>query len=203
MKTKSIIALVIGLFVFSSCSSNDREEDIATVGEIKKYEFLDAKSYSKWVYFSFSKGAIVNVTDDQNDSNWDIAFHRGDVRLNGGLSGKGSGEAINTNKTEWNAVTSAPTSGYVTDKIGKITTSFTGSGITEEDQPFSQTMSSWLTVDISNPPPKYTVNNYIYVLKTANGKFVKMQIYDHKNATNATGYVSFKYQYNAEGGSAF
>ena len=203
MKTKSIIALVIGLFVFSSCSSNDREEDIATVGEIKKYEYLDAKSYSKWVYFSFSKGAIVNVTDDQNDSNWDIAFHRGDVRLNGGLSGKGSGEAINTNKTEWNAVTSAPTSGYVTDKIGKITTSFTGSGITEEDQPFSQTMSSWLTVDISNPPPKYTVNNYIYVLKTANGKFVKMQIYDHKNATNATGYVSFKYQYNAEGGSAF
>lgn len=203
MKLKSIFALLIGLLIFSSCSSDNREEDVATAGEIKKYEFLDARSYTDWVYFSFSKGEIVVVTDYKNDTNWDIAFHRGDVRLNGGKSGKGSGEGINTNKTEWNAVTSAPTSGYVKDEIGKITTAFTGTGITEEDQPFSQTLTTWLTVDTSSPPPKYTVHNYVYVIKAANGKFVKLQLYDNKNATNVAGHVSFKYQYNAEGGSAF
>lgn len=100
MKLKSIFTLLIGFLIFSSCSSNDREEDVATAGEIEKYEFLDARSYTDWVYFSFSKGEIVTVTDYQNDINWDIAFHRGDVRLNGGKSGKGSGEGINTNKTE-------------------------------------------------------------------------------------------------------
>lgn len=204
MKVKSLVALVLGLFIFSSCnSSDDREEDIATAGEIKTHHFLDARSYTNWIYFSFSKNEIVTVTDAQTDKNWDIAFHRGDVKLNGGKSGKGSGEAINTNKIEWNAVTSAPTSGYVKDEIGKITTAFTGTGITEEDQPFSQILTTWLTVDTSSPPPKYTVHNYVYVVKSASGKYVKLQIYDNKSATNTAGYVSFKYQYNAEGGAAF
>lgn len=204
MKVKSLVALVLGLFIFSSCnSSDDSEEDIATAGEIKTYQVLDARSYTNWVYFSFSKNEIVTVTDVQADKNWDIAFHRGDVKLNGGKSGKGSGEAINTNKIEWNAVTSAPTSGYVKDEIRKITTAFTGTGITEEDQPFSQILTTWLTVDTSSPPPKYTVHNYVYVVKSASGKYVKLQIYDNKSATNTAGYVSFKYQYNAEGGAAF
>lgn len=204
MKSKSLVALVMGLLIFTSCSdSKDRDDDVATAGEIKTHQFLDARSYANWVYFSFSRNEIVAVDDAQNDANWDIAFHRGDVKLNGGKSGKGSSEAINTAKTEWNAVTSAPTSGYAKDEIGTITTAFTGAGVTEEDQPFSQIVSTWLTVDTSTPPPKYTVHNYVYVLRSASGKYVKLQLYDNKSATNAAGYVSFKYQYNAGGGSAF
>lgn len=204
MKSKSFFALLLGLLIFSSCSNiDDREEDVATTGEIKTHQFLDARSYTNWIYFSFSKNEIVTIADPQNDNNWDIAFHRGDVKLNGGKSGKASGEGINTNKTEWNAVASAPTSGYVKDDIGKITTAFTGTGIIEEDQPFSQILTTWLTVDISNPPPKYTVHNYVYVVRSASGKYVKLQIYDNKSATNAAGYVSFKYQYSAEGSGAF
>ena len=82
MKVKSLVALVLGLFIFSSCnSSDDSEEDIATAGEIKTYQVLDARSYTNWVYFSFSKNEIVTVTDVQADKNWDIAFHRGDVKF--------------------------------------------------------------------------------------------------------------------------
>lgn len=73
MKVKSLVALVLGLFIFSSCnSSDDSEEDIATAGEIKTYQVLDARSYTNWVYFSFSKNEIVTVTDVQADKNWDI-----------------------------------------------------------------------------------------------------------------------------------
>ena len=94
-------------------------------------------------------------------------------------------------------------SGYVKDETGKITTAFTGTGIEEEEQPFSQTLTTWLTIDTSNPPPKYTYNNWIYVIKTASGKYVKLQIYDYKDAKNNGAYISFKYQYNESGSDKF
>jgi len=202
MKTKIFSVLAAGLMVLSSCS-DDENPYVQTTGEIKNYTFLDARAYSDWVYFSFEQGEIVEVADFQNDLNWDIAFHRGDIRLNGGKSGEGLGEAVNTYTTDWNAVSAAPSSGYVKDEIGIITIAFIGTGVIEEDQPFSQTMSTWLTVDTTTPPPVYTLNNWIYVLKTADGKFVKIQIYDNKNETGNAGYVSFKYQYNTDGGSDF
>lgn len=201
-KAKLFFAVLVSAICLSSCSSDD--DDNNPSNEVKKYEYLDARSYTDWVYFSFEKGAIVNVTDFANDLSWDIAFHRGDLRLNGGKSGKGQGAAVNTNKTGWDAVTEAPATGYLTDEIGTITTAFTGDGIETADQPFSQTLATWLTIDTSNPPPVYTYHNYVYVVKTAAGKFVKLQIYDYKDAKNAAGaYISFKYQYNADGSSAF
>ena len=160
------------------------KDEPALPGEVKTVNFIDVSSYTDWHYFSFSKGEFVTVSDYANDLTWDIAFHRGDVRLNGGASGKGQAEALNTNKTEWSAVAEAPTTGYIKDQVGKITIAFLGSSVTEVDQPFSQTLTTWLTVDTSTPPPKYTIHNHIYVLKAADGNYVKLWIKDNKDATN-------------------
>lgn len=185
------------------CACNKPGEGGNDGDATKDYKFLDATSYTDWVYFSFEKGAIVEISAPQTDLSWDIAFHRGDVRLNGGASGSGKGEAVNTGKTDWNAVTAAPASGYVKDEIGTVTTAFTGTGIETDEQPFSQTLSGWLTIDTSNPPPKYTYHNYVYVVKSAAGNYVKLQIYDYKDAKNNGAYISFRYQYNGDGSTEF
>lgn len=200
MKKISFLVLLSVLFI-TACDKDEKET--ALPGDVKDIQFIDAKSYTDWVYFSFSKGKVVTVTDYKNDLTWDIAFHRGDVRLNGGESGIGKGEAFNTQKTSWTDVTEAPTSGYIKDQIGKITTAYIGNGITEEDQPFSQTVTTWLTVDTSTPPPVYTVHNYIYVVKDADGDYVKLWLYDNKNERTDAGYVSFRYQYSASGSTNF
>lgn len=219
-KSKFLLAMLAAILCFSACSDHDDPnstntdqtggtkpnptDSIKPVGTIKQYEYLDATSYTKWVYFSFKKGEIIEITTPSNDLTWDIAFHRGDLKLNGGESGIGKGEAINTNKTDWSTVTEAPTSGYVKDKVGTITVNFTGTGIEEAQQSFSQTLATWLTIDTSNPPPVYTYHNYIYVIKTADGKFVKLQINDYKDAKNKKGaFISFKYQYNESGTNKF
>lgn len=193
--------LITSTVLFISCSDDDDESKLP--GDVKIVEYIDATSYKDWKYFSFEKGALVEVSDYANDLSWDIAFHRGDVRLNGGKSGKGQAEAVNTTKTNWNEVTEAPGLGYMKDEIGKVTTAFTGTGIEDEDQPFSQTLATWITIDTSNPPPKYTYNNWIYVIKTASGKYVKLQIYDYKDAKNSGAYISFKFQYNESGSDKF
>jgi hypothetical protein len=202
-KSNLLLAILLSSICLSSCDKeNDKEEKLP--GSVTKHEYLNATSYTDWVYFSFEKGTIVEVTDYKNDLSWDIAFHRGDIRLNGGESGSGQGAAINTNATDWDSVKEAPSSGYVADKTGTITTAFTGSGIETGEQSFSQTLTTWLTIDTSNPPPVYTYHNWIYVIKAADGKYVKLQIYDYKDAKNVAGaYISFKYQYNASGSSKF
>lgn len=203
-KFKFFSLVVCALLTFSACSDDDDNEgNSGTPGVAKTVEFLDVKSYTDWVYFSFEKNAVVTVTDYANDLTWDIAFHRGDVRLNGGKSGNGKGAAIQTTFKNWDDVKEAPTTGYITDEVGTITTAFTGEGITTAEQPFSKTLTGWLTVDTSNPPPKYIINGYIYVIKAANGNYVKLSLYDNKNEKNAAGYVSFKYQYNASGTAKF
>lgn len=204
-KIKYFGLIVCALLAFSACSNDDDDNSgSGTPGSTKTVEFLNASAYDKWVYFSFDKGEVVTITDFANDLSWDIAFHRGNVRLNGGKSGKGKAGAIKTESKKWDDVKEAPTSGYVLDEIGSVTTSFTGTGITEEDQPFSQTLETWLTTDTSNPPPVYTIHGWIYVIKTATGKYVKLSLYDNKDATNkSAGYFSFKYQYNADGSTKF
>lgn len=208
MKKLNLLALVCALFIMTSC---EKDEELKLPGDVKDFKFLEAKSYTEWTYFSFSKGDTVNVTDFQNDLSWDIAFHRGDIRLNGGASGKGKGEAINTGVVvkegseadDWTSVAEAPKDGYSKDEVGKVTIAFTGANIEEEDQPFSQVASTWITIDTSNPPPKYTYHNNIYIVKAADGNYVKLWVYDYKNEKNAAGYVSFRYQYNESGASTF
>lgn len=48
---------------------------------------LDVSAYDKFVYFSFKDG-LVYISDEQSKelTNWDIAFHRADIRTNGGKS---------------------------------------------------------------------------------------------------------------------
>jgi hypothetical protein len=199
----SLAILSLGLS-FTSCKKEEEEQYENEVNIYSnKYEFLDARSYSDWVYFSLSSNSIVQVTDYQNDLSWDIAFHRGDVRLNGGESGKGQGAALDSQSKDFNAVLEAPKTGYVKDSVGTVVVAFTGNGVEEEQQPFAQTLSTWLTTDISTPPPVYTVNNNVYIIKTANGSIAKIQMYDNKNATGSAGYVSFKYQVNNSAGYTF
>lgn len=205
---KFLAFILCALFAFSACSDDDDDNNNGgTPGAVKTVEFLNASAYDKWVYFSFDKGEIVTVTDFATDLSWDIAFHRGDIRLNGGKSGKGKGGVVKTESKKWDDVKDAPTSGYKTDEIGTITIlspQFAEKDQkTTEDAPFSLTLASWLTTDTSNPPPVYTIHGWIYILKTADGKYVKFLAYDNKSQKNAAGYFSFKYQYNADGSTKF
>ncbi|MCK9292308.1 MAG: HmuY family protein [Bacteroidales bacterium] len=193
MLTRALLLMFASVALLSACTKDDEGEK--PIEGVKDIQFINARSYTDWVYFSFSKGETVEINDFQNSLEWDIAFHRGDIRTNGGASGIGQAEALNTQQKSWDAITEAPLSGYKKDEIGMITIEFTGEGIVEEEQPYSQVLSTWLEIDTSNPPPRYVLSNWIYVVKTAEGSYVKIQLYDNKNEKDEAGYVSFTYQY--------
>lgn len=55
--------------------------------------------------------------------------------------------------------------------------------------------NGWLTMDYKQGAqgPTYSYNNWVYVVKTAAGKYAKIQLTDYKNAKNQTGFITFKY----------
>ena len=97
MKVKSLfIILLVGIFVLTSCSKEEKEEKKSS--GVKQEKNLNARQ-EKWVYYSFEKNAIVEVADPQNSLDWDIAFFAYYAKLNGGASGKGqAGVAKTENK---------------------------------------------------------------------------------------------------------
>lgn len=56
--------------------------------------------------------------------------------------------------------------------------------------------NGWLTMDYkeAGKGPSYSYNNWVYVVKTARGKYAKIQLTDYKNAKDKTGFITFKYQ---------
>ncbi|MBX2952060.1 MAG: HmuY family protein [Leadbetterella sp.] len=180
----------------------DKEEEPKPVLEVKTVQ-IDARSYSEWVYFSFEKGEIVTVNPNSfsTDLNWDIAFHRNDVRLNGGASGKGAGGALKTSAKSLTEVGTAPASGYKTDGMKSIMTKFTLPVPVFEDQPAS-TEINWLNVDTSNPPPVYTLFDDVYVVKTAQGKYAKIKFKNYLGDKNETMIITLEYAYQPDGSTS-
>ena len=63
--------------------------DVANPASVLNDE-VDASSYDNWVYYDLANRTVVNTPDA---SNWQIAFKRTDVMLNGGDAGDGNGTA--------------------------------------------------------------------------------------------------------------
>lgn len=127
MLYKKVLLVTLGLSLsfFTACSSGEDKPETTGTLEVKSVQ-IDARSYEGWVYFSFESGSEVEI-DTENFSEsleWDIAFHRNDVRLNCGESGNGLGGAYTTDKTNLSEVFTAPESGYVVDGMKSIMTKF-------------------------------------------------------------------------------
>ncbi len=185
-----IIATAIG---FIACKKDEAKPE--PVSDSKTVIF-DTRTFEKWVYFSFDKGKEVVVKDFKNSMNWDIAFHRFDVRVNCGTSGPGKGGSISMGKVDFNSVKQAPTTGYsLNDSISIVNKP---GGWTEQvTVPGDTIIAKWLY--FTGPPPKYNITNNIYVVKTAQGKYAKIWLKDYFNDDSKSGYVTMEYFYQKDG----
>ncbi|WP_133249965.1 HmuY family protein [Marinifilum breve] len=207
-----ISLLALGLlfstsFLFTSCSDDDNIVPVEA-----KEVIIDASDYTKWVYFSFEEGKIVgesaaNETRDALD--WDIAFHRYNFRTNSGTSGSGQGGLLesteNTGQIGWDNVVEAPETGYKVDEDITImqvfempptpTTYVTTGGSTV----MTGGTEVGLTVSFDMSTRQYSVNDQIYVIKTADGKYAKLWVSDFYDADSKSGHVTLKYSYQEDG----
>ena len=191
----------------ASCSRDDNNEVTPNVTDNSKEATVDASASGTWKYFSFEKGKEVTVTDPKNDLTWDIAFQRYYIKTNSGVSGNGNGGVFKTDSKELSALKQAPTTGYTADdkketvQLGypPVDTELSYNSIISGGM---KSVNGYVAYDpalAAQGKSPYTVNKWVYVVKTAKGEYVKLQVVDYLDAKNKGGHPKFKYVLSSDG----
>lgn len=130
---------------------------------------------------------------DESSFDWDIAFHKYDIRTNGG-------SAVKTDKSSLNAVTTVPTSGFTEDVEGRVMVDMSQmmqGFVGYQSCTVNKVLGSWVTATPtgSMPPYTYTLNNNVYIVKTKSGQYAKIKFYDMTNEKGKAVYAAFNYEF--------
>lgn len=199
-----MLALTGSMLMLTSCKEDDDDDNDKgggdSTGALKVNTVtLDASSYTDWTYFSFGKGEVVSVSDFSTSTGWDIAFHRSDVRVNCGASGPGQGGTYATGQSDFEAVATAPESGYSLNGMIEVAVDISAMPPKMETVPGDSILSGWVEYSMGQGGPTYTYSEEIYIVRTAEGKYVKVWLKDYFNDNSESGHVTMKYAYQSDG----
>jgi hypothetical protein len=196
------VALLFFAFVLITSCDDDDENEVTKLEATATVD-LDAVSTSKFTLFNFENNAVVANTDSIS-TKWDIGFRGTTIILNGGTSGPGlaSGQIVSGIFDE---LLEAPATEYASDS--QSAKAITGSG-------------GWYTYTGTTAVPNHAIlpiAGKVLVLKTADGKYVKMEIISYYkgnpdtttstfadlNTRPASRYYTFNFIYQPDGTTNF
>lgn len=184
--------------------------------------YIDASDYEKWVYVDFETGktethdsfddcyfsgdasVVAGTGDESTDVTiaWDLAFHRYEVRTNGG-------SAIETAYTEIEDVAEIPTAGYTADInityednysegyyiIQDMSQMMSGSVGYAHNADYNTVLSKVVSRTGSMGSYVYSPSDYVYVVKGADGSITKIKWTSATSTTGDSGYVTIDYEH--------
>ena len=181
---------VLSAFITTACSDNNSPDNDPAQGEntlpVKQVSLSRKTAYGNdWIYYSLEKGKEVSVSEESHAENtdWDIAFNRYNVRTNSGASGKGKGGALLTNIKDLAAYTiTAPGTGFPPPTMESTANEVLCKAIT-----------------FAGPPPTYTPSDYVFIVRTASGKYAKLKAKSFYDDEGKSGIYSFEYAIQPDG----
>lgn len=141
---------------------------------------IDASDSEVWRFFDFSRGSRV---DPRGDVEWDLAFRRSEIIVNGGSGFEGRGGAMILSGVPFDALTELPEDGYVATEAGRDSV--------------NPALEEWydygFTTHLLQPKP------LVYGIRTADGRYAKMEILSYYCPGARSGCVTFRYVYQGDG----
>jgi hypothetical protein len=149
---------------------------------------IDATNEDLWTYFDFSRGRQVKI-HDPSSLEWDLAFRRGKIISNGGATNKfGQAGLMDLGEVSFDAVENVPLKEFVVDQATRT-------------QAENTVLANWYKYNYISH--KLTARKNIYVLRTSNGKFAKIQFMSFYCADKQPGCIQMKYAYQDKGTKSF
>jgi hypothetical protein len=145
---------------------------------------VDATDGARWQYFSFAHGSVI---DRPGPLDWDLALRRFQVITNGGAGFAGTGGVIDLGDVPFDSVAAVPQDGY--------------SGTRVRSDSVNLAMRRWYAYSYAShllsPKP------HVYALRTADGRYAKLQFVGYYCPGATPGCVTFRYVYQGAGGMEF
>ena len=190
---KHVLLTSIILVSFFACKKTETKAPILA----QTFE-INSTASTAWKYFSFATNDTVTVSDPTNSTAWDLAFQRYRIKTNGGLSGNGLGSAANSyqkGQTGFDALNIvSDTSTFIKD--ASVSIAVQQGYATYVVNPVLYT---WFSLEFATQGTQIVPSDYIYIIKTATGKYAKIWFKSYYSATNLSGYVSLQYKYQPDG----
>ena len=142
---------------------------------------LDASSPDDWSYFDFSVGSVVAAP---GPTEWDLAFRRFRIVSNGGVGFPGQAGALDLGEAPFDSLAAVPGEGYVTSSARDST---------------NAALERWY--DYSWTSHVLVPKRRVYAVRTADGRYAKLQILGYYCEGARPGCVTFRYVYQGGGGT--
>ncbi len=146
---------------------------------------------------NYKKSSFMPTGRQPEPLSWSIAIHRNNVRTN-------EGAVLETRYTSL-------------DVLPKNSSEFTGAGFLADewtetevwvDQSqmlqslvgcqgiaINKVLSSWLHLDIPPMPPKFTLNNHVFIIRLKDGKYAAVQLQNYMDASGTKCWLTINYKY--------
>ena len=120
-----------------------------------------------------------------------------DAMNNTGASGKGKGGALLTNIKDLAACTTVPQGTFTVDAAYTITAPGTGFPPPTMESTANEVLCKAIT--FAGPPPTYTPSDYVFIVRTASGKYAKLKAKSFYDDEGKSGIYSFEYAIQPDG----
>lgn len=158
--------------------------------------FIDATSYTKWVYIDFSEQTTITLDYDADaPQNWDIAVHRYDVKTNGAkvveTDCSDFDQALDATIDEADLVGDIWTTTQIVIDMSTMMDGYLG----YTDSWYNSELSKWLDVDTSTMPPIYTTSGKVYIVYLTDGTRVGVKLINYMDDMQIKGFMTIQYLY--------
>lgn len=159
--------------------------------------------YTYW-YDVFGQGLSVNeyrafspTASQPEPEHWDLAIHYKDTRTNGGAvleTSYTSMDDLPASSAEFSGATFTPdewSENVVWADQSQMLSKIIGcQGIN-----INKVLSSWLHVEIKSIPPTFTLNNHVFIIRLANGRYAAVQLENYLSPTGTRCWMTINYKY--------
>jgi hypothetical protein len=186
-----VVALVLGALAFVGSSLRRTEPPTYTPSLVRPREAggalvgpvvytIDATHDREWRRFDFSRGSRV---EPHGPLDWDLAFRRSRIISNGGPAFVGQGGIADLGAVPFGSVAVAPARGYQPTATGQDTV--------------NPAIADWY--DYSFTSHILTSKRHDYAVRTADGRYAKLEILSYYCPGARPGCVTFRYVYQGDG----
>lgn len=195
--TKGLAALALGVALGAAgCAGDLRKEREGggggggerivsmDLGDGSTQTRIDASRSDNWIFLDMETRAEVFPAFPGTSPDWDLGFQRFKIKTNSGISGGGGMEVAPLEGQDFDALAQAPAGGYLVDKDDSADID------TDPDTAFLAP-PCWYSYNLA----EHTVRAkpIVYVVKTVEGSFFKVQMLGYYDDHGTGGYPTFRW----------